>query len=297
MDEKFIYFKLTSLHGSITHYYHFFYGVLIPLILEHIDNLKNNNNNLTYIIGDDVGQMLKILTEMPINIKLKYFMKDFEDLNINTKFLKPMDIHPTIAGRDMHMVKKGWASVLTNDVYKEINIYMKYCIDKYKINLQNICTNKKKNVIIIERKKHKGFSTVSYSKNEYTKIMKTSGSERRSIINHDEFTDVIKTYFNNEEYNVINISTEYMPIFEQYVLFNNAHIVIAQHGAALANIIFMNSKANVIEIISKIKLNDGEDWFKPISKACKINHLQYITEEEHANINSNDFKLFLQKDF
>lgn len=44
-----------------------------------------------------------------------------------------------------------------------------------------------------------------------------------------------------------------MSIFEQYYLFNNTDIVKAQHGAALANIIFMNSKATVIEIISQTK--------------------------------------------
>jgi hypothetical protein len=294
MDEKYLYFKLTSLHGSITHYYHFFYGVLIPLILEHVNNLKNDNNNIIYIIGDDVGQMLKILTELPMKIKLKHFIKNFQDLKIKTKFLQPMDVHPTITNKDKHLVKKGWALMLTNDMYNEVNIFMKFCVNKYKINLQKTKTNKL-NVVIIERKKHKGFSTVSYEKNEFTKIMKTSGSERRSIINHEEFENTVKKYFNNNEYDVLNISTEYMSIFEQYDLFNNADIVIAQHGAALANIIFMNSKATVIEIISKVKLNANEDWFKPISSACKINHVQYITEEEHTNINTKDFVTFLKE--
>lgn len=293
MTEKYTYYKLSSLHGSITHYYHFFYGVLIPFILEHINNLKQKRK-VKYIIGDNLGNMLKLLLQLPLDINFKKFIKDFDKINVKTEFLKPMDVHPTIRERDYKIINKGWASILTYDIYIKVNMYMKYCIKKYEMNLFLESKNKKR-IVIIERKKQKGFSTINYAKNEYTDIMKTSGSERRSIINHEDLVNLIKKYFENN-YEIINISTEYMPLFEQYSLFNNADIVFAQHGAALANIIFMKEKTNVVEIISKVKLNGGDDWFKPISETCKIKHHQYITEEEHTEIKLKDFKNFLEKE-
>lgn len=257
----------------------------------HIDNLLKKNK-VVYIIEDDLGNMLRILLEIPFDIKLKIFVNN--DKNIKTEYLKPMDIHPIHNKQDIEKVNIGWATKLTYNIYKEVNIFMQYCINKYDLNLFNN-KSEKKNIVIIERKIQYGFNTISYKENKYKNIMKTSGSERRSIINHNELVNLIKKYFDN--YNVINISTEYMPIFEQYIIFNTADIVFAQHGAALANILFMQENKNVIEIISKVKLNSGDDWFKPISKVCNINHFQYITEEEHTNINSKDFKSFLKELF
>lgn len=73
-------------------------------------------------------------------------------------------------------------------------------------------------------------------------------------------------------------------------LFHNAKILIAQHGAALANMIFMKSNTQIIEIVSSVILDAGENWFKPISKISNINHIQYITK-------TPDVKLISDKDF
>lgn len=122
--------------------------------------------------------------------------------------------------------------------------------------------------------------------------MKTSGEERRSIKNHEKFVKNIRNIFVDSD--IINISLENLPLFDQYFLFNNSKIVIAQHGAALGNIVFMKENSIVIEIISKTKLYKGEDWFSPISKECGIKHYQFITEEEHAIIDNSKFKKFIK---
>ena len=149
-------------------------------------------------------------------------------------------------------------------------------------------------ILIIERKINVSYKT-SYSKNiiKYGKSfenMKKTGLQRRYIINHTKFVQCIKDYFPKK--NVINISTEYMSIFEQFNLFHNAKLVIAQHGAVLANIIFMKNKKSVIELIHKEQLT--KNWFLNLSKECdKLKYMQYITDEENPNINLEHFKLFL----
>jgi len=42
-NHKYILFELYAIKGSIKHYYHFFFGVMIPLILEYIKYKKNMN--------------------------------------------------------------------------------------------------------------------------------------------------------------------------------------------------------------------------------------------------------------
>jgi hypothetical protein len=289
MSTKYIYYKLSSLHGSITHFFHFFYGVLIPLILEYLKYSKIYEN-LVFIIGDNVGPMLKILMELPIDIKIKAFVSNYNDLNVEVKYLPPMDIHPTRNFNDIKKLNQMWAIEMTNHIHTELNLFMKNCI-----NNNDMVINKKNiyDIVIIERKINKSHSSIIYAKNKWGDILATSGSERRSISNHDSLVVEIQKLFKNKS--IINIAFEYLSFFEQYLLFSNAELVIAQHGAVLGHIIFMNKKSTVIEIVSKIKLNTGEDWFKPISRICEIPHHQYVTESEHTEIDVVEFGKFVKK--
>ena len=289
MTTKYIYYKLSSLHGSITHYFHFLYGVLIPLLLEY-QKYSKKYEHIVFIIGDDVGSMLRILMQLPIDIKLKIFLPNYNDLDVEVIYLAPMDIHPTRNKNDILRVNKMWAMQITYDIYKEINL----CMQNWINNNDMIINNKEiYDIIIIERKINKSHSTTLHAENKWKDIMATSGSERRVILNHSEVVKEIKNIFKNNS--IINISTEYLSIFDQYLLFSNAKLVIAQHVASLGNIIFMNKNASIIEIISKLKLSTGEDWFRPISNVCKIKHHQYITDLEHTEIDITEFRDFIKK--
>lgn len=274
---KYIYYKLSSLHGSIKHYFHFFYGVFVPIILEYIEQ-SNKYKKLTFIIGDDVGPMLRILLELPIDIKLKQYLPNYGELGVEEKYLQPLDKNLNI--------KKKWDKFIDANIYNIINKFMSNCIDRYDLIINK---NDVYDVVVIERTVNKSMETENFTQNKYTEIMKASGSERRSIINHKDFFNHVKKMYPNKK--VINVSLEFMPIFSQYHLFNNATLVIAQHGASLAQIIFMKPNTYVIEIVSKTK--QKEKWFKPISNVCGVNHYEYLTEQEHVQIDVDDFEKFV----
>jgi len=293
-NHKYIsYIKIYGSSGSLQHYYHFFFGVLIPLILEYV-KYKKKYDNCTFIIKDDVGPFFRILFDLPIDIKLDFFF-DTSKFNIEQKWLIPLDTQ-LFTDKNILMIKRKYADIFTNSLriiinkwfIEQINTYNFYVHSNY--NMNNI------DILIIERKINISFKT-SYSKNiirnENKKLYdfkKKSGAERRYIINHSKFVKFIKDYFPKK--NVINISTEYMSIFEQFYLFHNAKLVIAQHGAALANIIFMKNKSSVIELIHKEQLS--KNWFLNLSKECdKLKYMQYITNEENPVIDLEKFKLFL----
>ena len=193
-------------------------------------------------------------------------------------------------------IKRKYAGIFTNSLRKIINKWFIEQINTYNFFVHSNYNIKNIDIIIIERKINVSFKT-EYSKNivksENKKLYdskKKSGAQRRYIINHAKFVQCIKDYFPKK--NVINISTEYMPIFEQYYIYNNAKLLIAQHGAGLSNIIFMQNKSSVIEIINKERLT--ENWFLELSKNCNnLNYNQYLTDEEMVNIDLDKFKLFL----
>lgn len=288
INTKYVHYKLSSLHGSIKHYFHFFYGVFIPLLLEYIKYSKEYSH-VVFIIDDDLGPMLRILLELPIDIKLKTFMPDYDSItDLSVQYLQPMDFHPNNNDGDKNKLKKGWAKKLTYDDYDKINHFMKNSIDTKDL---LTCTNAVYDIIIIERKNNIAYTSTYYDKTNKNKdIMMTSGSDRRQILNHTDLIREIQHKFN--KYSVKNISLEHLSIFSQYWLFSNAKIVIAQHGASLSNILFMKKDSILIEIISKVKLDNDENWFKPFSEICKIKHYQFITETEHTEIDIDKFIKF-----
>ena len=282
---KYISVNVSSLHGSIKHPFHFFYGVMFPLILLNINN--DHCDNVTYILDQDIGPMFRLLFEIPLDIKIKMFTTHDATSSID---LLPSDIHPPenslLINEDMEKVTQGKAYKITYDDCTKINnwIINKLCNFDMVIPKHDL-----PQILIIERKCNKSYETTDFDNEKINTKFKTSGAERRSIVNHNELVNKVKNYYNA---NVLNISFEYLPFFEQYYLFNNAKLIIAQHGAVLSHIIFMNKNATLIEIINRNKYNN-ENWFKPISTTAKIAHHQYITNSTHPEIHLDSFELFL----
>ena len=261
-----MYIKIDSTYGSITHFYHFFYGVMVPIILYSINKKKDK-----FIINDDLGPMLKILYELPLNILYK--------CNIGNRkriFIKPLDNFKSKYDNNNHKKRINYSDVLL------INQFFKNNLPFY------ISANKKYDVILIERTIDNKYKFMDYSHltNNKNKLIKklgtTSGKERRYINNHQELVKLLEKKFGNK---FLNISLENLPLFYQYYLFSNAKLVIAQHGAALSNVIFMKKQSCVIEIIPKEKIIEGEDTFENLSKICNLRYLSIKTQNVNPNIN------------
>jgi hypothetical protein len=73
---------------------------------------------------------------------------------------------------------------------------------------------------------------------------KRSGQDRRSIPNHDELYRSLR----REYPGCLSVMTETLPLAEQIAFFSLADVIIAQHGAALSNLIWARRDATVIEI-------------------------------------------------
>lgn len=280
-----IHYKLSSLHGTILHFFHFYYAVFVPLIIEY-EKLSVNYNNITIVIDDYLGPMLRLLLEIPIDIKIKKYMIGIPDNEIETRYLPMMDIQPSYLKRDEAFIKKKWAKRFEFKHYQLLNIFMKRKIIENRI----ITCEKIFNIIVIERFTHIAYQSLKPDKNDYTPVS-TNGSQRRSILNHGELVNTIKDIY--PTMSLVNISTEYLSLFYQYHLFNSCDILIGQHGAALAQIAFMKPGSIIIEIIEKDKIATGDNWFLPISKSCKIKHYQYITKNSHQKINLIKFRKFV----
>lgn len=73
-----------------------------------------------------------------------------------------------------------------------------------------------------------------------------SGAERRAIRNHAELARAVGALA-RPELDFMNVQLETVSLKEQIEIFNKAKIVLAQHGAALANCLWMDKRSIIVE--------------------------------------------------
>eukprot|EP00597_Dinobryon_sp_UTEXLB2267_P000401 CAMPEP_0170075644 /NCGR_PEP_ID=MMETSP0019_2-20121128/12751_1 /TAXON_ID=98059 /ORGANISM="Dinobryon sp., Strain UTEXLB2267" /LENGTH=94 /DNA_ID=CAMNT_0010286759 /DNA_START=629 /DNA_END=913 /DNA_ORIENTATION=- len=76
---------------------------------------------------------------------------------------------------------------------------------------------------------------------------------------------------------------ENVSLYYQIHMFTSLKVVIAQHGAALSNIVFMtNTNAQVIEILPPCGRSSGR--FKNLAAYCNLNYVEVLQEENDGNV-------------
>jgi hypothetical protein len=280
--------NIHSLNDTISNYFHFMYGFIFPLILFDISFSKNKH--VTYIIDNTLEPHIKLLLSLNINIKFKKYIENYKHLNINKIMLKPMDIGQQPKYNNNYLlIKQEKADIMT--LYKKEQI-CSWFNDKIKNMI--FCANensKSIDVIFIKRSVDNSYSSINWNNKKEFERNKKHGGQRRNIINHDKLFIKIKKYFKG--LNVISIPFEALHIFYQFKLLNNCKILIAQHGAALGNIAFMKKNSIVVEIIQQKFIDNYENWFLYYGNEFKLEHHQFIVNEENDLFNVNEHK-FIQ---
>lgn len=117
--------------------------------------------------------------------------------------------------------------------------------------------------------------------------LKTASNQRRSLPNFEELTQSI------EDLSPKLVYLEDCSLVEQIRLFSSCDIVVAQHGAALANIVFCRVGATVIEIcpkeIRKPLRNQG-DFFAALASQMNLSFLRIWQDHSHANVDLEAFE-------
>jgi hypothetical protein len=257
-----------SNYGYITHYYHFFYGVLVPIILE----VLKDRNKCFYTI-QNFGPMTRILYEIPT---LNIVQKCINDITDNNWFFN-VKAYDTFKSAFLHDKSRPHLTV------KDKNNICKFFDETMPEYLKQLPTY---DVILIERNYEDTYSCQIENKikiNKFTSKKLVSGKKRRYIENHSDIEKFLKKKYSDKFKNFI---LERVNIYYQYLLFSKAKIIIAQHGAVLANILFMKpKKSTVIEIQDLNYLEkEGEDTFQNICKVFNINYKVYMTETQSPTL-------------
>jgi len=335
MKKKYIYYF--SNDGSVKCYFHFFFAVLIPLIYYDIKtkskyryivkiNMNNLFNILKYIFTDRIENDY-INNKNTINDRFDYFdlyitllkNKNNDDIVLSAYDIFRFDRYKLVTKNYNHEEYKKLKMLFIDYYYykdknkkplnynfiedeyiknklryKQLDItnkYIKlkkirpYIIEFFESKTQNILDAP--SIVLIERKIPN--TIIPYN------LCDTSGGQRRFLLNHTEIKNKLHEKYKNKFTNVV---LEDCNIYEQFTIFRNAKIIIAQHGSGLVNI-FFSKNIKLIELAPKQFSILDYYCFENLSKFCKFNYLRIkynqMSIKELIDVN-NKYNLFNKND-
>ena len=236
--------------GSYQHYYHFLLGYLLPLVywLYKEKNISKYKN----IFIEDTKVMNKHLKNV-FPQKVEIFSK-YNKFQILCK--------KTLLGFDN---KNNYP---INKIKESTNILKKILSNKPFYQKDNF----KKKILIIDRGKSEDF----YNSDE--SVIKGSANQRRSTPNLKN----IKELLNNFDYKYVYLENE--SLINQIKMFSESDFIIAQHGAALSNIIFCDKNTVINEIRPNKKIFKNKDHFENLALALGLCYEEIFQENNHSEV-------------
>ena len=262
--------------NSITHYYHFFFGAMIPLLEYHLENKCAG-----YSIATDVGPMKTLLCELPLNIVGIVG----PDASLRRSDAGLYADHVALPAYDIFIESKFHDQYVPHLRQRTIRDIIKLFEETMPPYIRQVPTF---DILLIERTHRETY----YTAIETDERNVASGASLRSILNHRQLEQALSAKYGPR---FGNIFLERTGVYYQYHMFRNAKVVIAQHGAALSNIAFMRPESTVIEFNPPsdfIKLEHfkatSRTHFKNLAKHMGVPHMTLFQENDRAAVNVED---------
>ena len=238
--------------GHVSHYYHFIFDLAFPLSLL----IEQTSSNVKYVLCD-----IGILTPMLVELFGEHIeiLQNFDAIDEN-EVVDLMGMNPIKVD-----VSTGHIKNFRAFIYSKLNF---------------VPTTKPNKILLIER-----LPSDEYYLQDTER--RGAGATRRSIKNHRELEQTIRSIVGpNHEFH--NLTLENMSLEEQLTYFDSAAMVIGQHGAGLANMLWMQEKSAVVEFGFKSKKH-----FQKIGSALNIEHFVFDYNARHLEINCEEIKKWL----
>jgi len=241
--------------GNIERYYHFIFDLILPLNCL----IKKTPPDVIFVVKDFGIYTDRLQHLFPSRIKIE------NKINIprNTKRIHLIGMNP----RCVHL-KSGVLESFKSDICR---------------NLEVAQSGRPNKILLIERVPPDSYFITNSEKSG-------GGATRRSILNHEELTSTLRSMV-SASFEFHNLQLEKMSLKEQVHYFDRALIVIGQHGAGLANCIWMRRESMVIELSSR-----STEFFRSISKLKKLRYILYKTSGPHTTIDISNFANWILND-
>lgn len=251
---------ITNRKGSVEHYYHFLLGFLLPLAARHAALTGLGQKGPIYV--RDCGPMDRILKEVGLpRLRILDRVEHQRNASRTTFEGRPLR-HETVDGMDC--TDGDYPAAALRQAVDILRSQLHGGGDRPEATLA-----KDRKVILINRSVDPYYDTAASE-------LPTSGLQRRSIRNFAEARSLLEIV----RPGLTNVILENAPLAAQMALFASADVIIAQHGAALANVVWCRPGTRIVEIAPR---GYRTGVFPPLSAVFELDHRLVHQEGEHGN--------------
>ena len=112
------------------------------------------------------------------------------------------------------------------------------------------------------------------------------GTKRRSVNNLFSIYQQIR-----KSRPAIYVLLELLPFWEHVLLFRHARTIIGEHGAGLANMVWAENPASVIEICTR----KDPPYFEKLASSLNLEFDKFVVEGDHIALPTTDFLSFVSR--
>jgi hypothetical protein len=242
--------------GSLTRYYHFIFDQLWPLF-ELIDSGKIGSKTTVFV--KDSGPFVDWLPEL-LDHDVASFQPGQEPFGLPT--LEVVGKNPKVTG-----FSARFAHHFRHTLFDRLGVPARDA----------------NSVLLIERSAPLPFHATPGAPGF------GGGVTRRSLENHQDLREALAVHYGDAFQNVI---LEGRSLKDQLELFRGARLVIGQHGAGLANSLWLEPGATVVEL-------DDRRWthrhFKNLARYNQLGYHRFWTDSNHPTIEPARFLSWLDR--
>jgi hypothetical protein len=274
-----IYLTLNNHDGSVEHYYHFLLGFLVPLVLWKKEYTVENSRKILLRSCEIMDRHLFEIGYKRANI----LDKVSHEVARTKKDHCRECIFVERVGYDKpsyyNFVDFSAANLILSEILSED-------IARYTEKFNSNRIEDHPYIVMIDREPPNHFYLSQLCESQ------GSGRSRRSIQNYRNLFESVALQYKN----VVSFTLEEKTLAFQIALFKQADVIIAQHGAALANLIWCKPNTTVIEIhplnISETIMN--RNYFLNLANCMKLDYQRVEQEGCHSVVDPNSLLRILK---
>lgn len=263
--------------GSVEHYFHFLLGFLVPLLKVWPDVGADD----TPVLIRSCALMDRHLAALDLPL-LKVLDRDLH------RILGKTDGIPGVFARNLSRIRlSGYDLPTYYDAEAfavaraRLPVHLARQVEIARRDVEALFRDGPR-VVVIDRLPAEAYFLSARSEG------KGSGTLRRSVPNMAELAEAIRLDLGAAHL----VTLEHSNLAFQFALFQAAEVVIAQHGAALANLIWCEPGTSVVEILAEERRTDPAliDYFGQLSHCLGLSYHPVWQADNHAPVPVTDLR-------